>query len=135
MPKRASSQGTSQTLGSLRAILNDPSFMKQKVILGLTLILTTTFCFAQKTKIDSLFSDFKQDFFYGKIYPAKMKLESYQKEIIPKLVELLNDTTFVKLTGTADLIYPGAPQFYGHGHFIPYDMDWISVRAGWLLKT
>lgn len=47
---------------------------------------------------------------------------------------MLNDTNFVKLTGTADLIYPGATEFYGHGHFIPYDMDWISVRAGWLLE-
>jgi hypothetical protein len=108
--------------------------MKQKVILGLTLLLTATLCFAQKTKIDSLFSDFKQASFYGKIEPAKMKLESLQKEIIPHLIELLNDTSFVKLTGTADLIYPGATEFYGHGYFIPYDIDWISVRAGWLLE-
>lgn len=108
--------------------------MKQKIIFGLALLLTTTFCFAQKTKMDSLFFDFKQASFYGKIYPAKMKLESYQKEIIPQLIELLNDTNFVKLTGTADLIYPGATEFYGHGHFVPYDMDWISVRAGWLLE-
>ena len=108
--------------------------MKQKIIFGLALLLTTTFCFAQKTKIDSLFSDFKQASFYGKIYPAKMKLESYQKQIIPQLIDLLNDTNFVKLTGTADLIYPGATEFYGHGHFVPYDMDWISVRAGWLLE-
>ncbi len=118
----------------LPAILNDPSFMKQKIIFGLALLLTTTSCFAQKTRLDSLFLGFKQASFYGKIYPAKMKLENYQKEIIPQLIELLNDTNFVKLTGTADLIYPGATQFYGHGHFVPYDMDWISVRAGWLLE-
>jgi hypothetical protein len=108
--------------------------MKQKAIFGLTFLLTTTLCFAQDTKIDSLFSDFKQASFYGKIYPAKKKLESCQKQIIPQLIELLNDTQFVKLTGTADLIYPGATEFYGHGHFVPYDMDWISVRAGWLLE-
>lgn len=108
--------------------------MKHKVILGLSLLLTITFCFAQNTKIDSLFSDFKQASFYGNIYPAKIKLESYQKEIIPQLIEILDDTNFVKLTGTADLIYPGATQFYGHGHYVPYDMDWISVRAGWLLE-
>ncbi len=78
--------------------------------------------------------DFKQASFYEKIYPSKMKLENYQKDIISQLIELLNDTSFVKLTGTADLIYPGAKKFYGHGHFIPYDMDWISVRAGWLLE-
>ena len=80
--------------------------MKRDILFGLALLLTTTFCFAQKTKIDSLFSDFKQPSFYGKIYPAKMKLESYQKQIIPQLIELLSDTNFVKLTGTADLIYP-----------------------------
>lgn len=108
--------------------------MRQKIIFGLVLLLTTTFCFSQKTTIDSLFSDFKQASFYERIYPAKMKLESFQKKIIPQLIELLNDTGFVKLTGTADLIYPGATQFYGHGHFVPYDMDWISVRAGWLLE-
>ena len=60
--------------------------MKQNILFGLALLLTTTFCFAQKTKIDSLFSDFKQASFYGRIYPAKMKLESYQKEIIPQTV-------------------------------------------------
>lgn len=108
--------------------------MKQRILLGLVLLMTTTFCVAQKTKIDSLFFDFNQASFYGKIYPAKMKLENCQKEIIPRLIELLNDTNFIKLTGTADLIYPGATQFYGHGHFVPYDMDWISVRAGWLLE-
>lgn len=108
--------------------------MKQRIILGIAILFTTTFCIAQKTKIDSLFLDFRQASFYGKIYPSKMELENYQKEIIPKLIELLSDTGFVKLTGTADLIYPGATKFYGHGHFVPYDMDWISVRAGWLFE-
>jgi hypothetical protein len=97
-------------------------------------LLATTFCFGQKTNIDKLFLDFRQASFYEKVYPSKMKLENYQKDIIPKLIELLNDTSFVKLSGTADLIYPGSTEFYGHGHFVPYDMDWISVRAGWLLE-
>ena len=108
--------------------------MKQRFIILLLFLLTTTFCFGQRAKIDSLFSDFKQASFYGKIRPSKMKLESCQKEIIPKLIELLNDTDFVRLTETADLIYPGATEYWGHGHFVPYDMDWISVRAGWLLE-
>lgn len=108
--------------------------MKVKIILGLGLILTTIFCFGQRKKIDNLFSDFTQSSFYGKVYPAKLKLENYQKDIIPYLIQLLEDTTFVKLTDTYDLIYPGTTVFYGSGHFIPYDMDWISVRAGWLLE-
>ena len=106
-----------------------------KTIYLLIISLTISqFSFAQKAKIDSLFVEFKKQSFYGNIYPAKKKLEDYQKEIIPQLVKLVKDTTFVKLTGTADLIYPGTKIFYGHGHFVPYDMDWISVRAGWLLE-
>jgi hypothetical protein len=106
----------------------------KKIILILTAILLTHFCFGQKKVIDSLFGDFKQKSFYGKVYPAEKQLEKYQKIIIPKLVELLKDTSYVKLTNTADLIYPGSTEFYGHGHFVPYDMDWISVRSGWLLE-
>lgn len=92
---------------------------------------------AQKTsivKIDSLFSEFKKESFYENVYPAKQKLENYQRIIIPELIALLKDSSFVKLTNTFDLIYPGTTTYYGHGHYIPYDIDWISVRAGWLLE-
>lgn len=85
-------------------------------------------------KIDSLFSEFKKESFYGNVYPAKQKLENYQEIIIPELIALLKDTSFLKLTNTFDLIYPGTTTYYGHGHYIPYDIDWISVRAGWLLE-
>ena len=108
--------------------------MRQIILTGLAFLLTITFCLGQTKKIDSLFFEFRQASFYGKIIPSKERLENYQKEIIPQLIELLNDTGFVKLTNTADLIYPGAKEFYGHGYFVPYDMDWISVRAGWLLE-
>ena len=96
--------------------------------------LGVTACIGQNPKIDSLFKKFKQSSFYEDVYPAKLRLEDYQKKIIPTLLQLLEDTNFVKLTNTDDLIYPGAKEFYGHGHFVPYDMDWISVRAGWLLE-
>ena len=105
-----------------------------KKYLILITVLITNFSFGQNIEIDSLFSNFKQKSFYGKINPAEIELEKYQKIIIPKLVEMLKDTSFVKLTDTADLIYPGSTKFYGHGHFVPYDMDWISVRSGWLLE-
>lgn len=72
--------------------------------------------------------------FYKNVYPSKLTLENYQKEVIPKLIDLSNDTTFVKLTETADLIYPGTQEWYGHGYYIPYAMDWISIRAGWLIE-
>jgi hypothetical protein len=71
---------------------------------------------------------------FGVIYQVKDSIVSYQKEAIPKLIELLKDTSFVKLKNTADLIYPGAEKFYGHGWIVNYDIDWISVRAAWLLE-
>jgi hypothetical protein len=108
--------------------------MKRTIVATFFSLLFSSVSFGQKAKIDSLFSCFRQASFYGKVYPSKLQLESYQKAIIPGLIALLADTGFVKLAGTADLIYPGAEEFYGHGHFVPYDMDWISVRAGWLLE-
>ena len=59
---------------------------------------------------------------------------NYQKEAIPDLIELLRDTSFIKLKNTADLIYPGAEKFYGHGWIVNYDIDWVPVRAAWLLE-
>lgn len=57
-----------------------------------------------------------------------------QKVAIPKLIELLKDTIYIKLQNTADLIYPSADKFYGHGWIVNFDIDWISVRVAWLLK-
>jgi hypothetical protein len=105
-----------------------------KKIIFLTVLLIGSICSGQNNKIDSLFMQFKKASFYENVYPSKLALENYQKEIIPELVALVSDTTFVKLIGTADLIYPGAEKYFGHGHYIPYAMDWISIRAGWLLQ-
>lgn len=104
-----------------------------KIIFIITLLICSI-SISQNQKIDSLLIQFKKASFYENVYPSKQSLENYQKEIIPQLIELLDDTTFVKLTGTADLIYPGAEQWYGHGHYVPYAMDWISIRVGWLLQ-
>jgi hypothetical protein len=71
----------------------------------------------------------------GKVFKAKHDiLLNYQNEAIPKLITLLNDTSYVKLVNTADLIYPGTKEFYGHGYIVNYDIDWISVRAAWVLE-
>ena len=105
-----------------------------KKTIFLITILICSICLSQNKKIDSLFIEFKKASFYENVYPSKLALENYQKEIIAQLVELVNDPTFVKLTGTADLIYPGAEEWYGHGHYVPYAMDWLSIRAGWLLE-
>lgn len=72
---------------------------------------------------------------WGKVYTAKDTLMMMEKEVIPHLIGLMKDEKrFVKLKNTADLIYPGATEFYGHGWFIPYDLDWIAIRAGWALE-
>ena len=31
----------------------------------------------------------------------------------------------------ADLIYPGADMFYGHGFIVDYDIDYLPARVGW----
>jgi len=94
--------------------------------------LTFNLCFSQ-TRLDSMVAQLRQPNF-GAVYQVKDSIVNYQKEAIPKLIELLKDTSFVKLKNTADLIYPGAEKFYGHGWIVNYDIDWISVRAAWLLE-
>lgn len=70
------------------------------------------------------------------VYKAKDSLLNIGKSVIPDLIKLMNDTkAFRKLENTADLIYPGATEFYGHGWFIGYDLDWIAIRAGWALEN
>lgn len=71
---------------------------------------------------------------FDEIYQVKDSIINYNKDAIPKLIELLKDPSYIKLKQTADLIYPGSEKFYGHGLIINYDIDWISVRAAWLLE-
>ena len=72
---------------------------------------------------------------WRKVFKAKDTLMMFDKEVIPHLIDLMKDEKrFVKLKNTADLIYPGATEFWGHGWFIPYDLDWITIRAGWALE-
>ena len=72
---------------------------------------------------------------WRKVFPAKDSLMAIGKEAIPYLLEMMKDQKkFVKLQNTADLIYSGATEYYGHGWFIPYDLDWIAIRAGWALE-
>lgn len=84
--------------------------------------------------VAELIRDFTSESWLHKVAPAKEELESRQGTIIPDLIKLLDDGRKVKLRNTADLIYPGAETFYGHGWIVDYDVDVISVRAGWLLE-
>jgi len=72
---------------------------------------------------------------WSKVFKAKDSLMIFGKEVIPHLIDLMKDEKrFVKLSNTADLIYPGATEYWGHGRNINYDLDWISIRAGWALE-
>ena len=73
---------------------------------------------------------------WGKVYKAKDSLLNIGKSVIPDLIKLMNNPkTFNKLENTADLIYPGATAFYGHGWLIDYDLDWVAIRAGWAMEN
>jgi hypothetical protein len=65
---------------------------------------------------------------------AKEKIENMGSECVPEIIGLLNDCRVYKLQNTADLIYPGAAKFFGHGQIIDYDIDVVCIRAGWLLE-
>ncbi len=84
-------------------------------------------------QISTLLSDFRASN-WTSVHRAKWQLESLQQESIPALLSLLDIPETVKLTETADLIYPGAETFYGHGGIIDYDLDYIPARAGWALE-
>lgn len=71
---------------------------------------------------------------WSRVGEAEEMLREKPNEAMPLLVELLDYDVKVKLRNTADLIYPGATKFYGHGWVIDYDLDWITVRAGWLIE-
>jgi hypothetical protein len=68
------------------------------------------------------------------IKSAKLELENMQGVIIPDLIQFLDSKEKVKLENTGSLIYPGAEKFFGHGQILDYDIDYIAIRAGWLLE-
>ena len=68
------------------------------------------------------------------IRQAEWYLESRQEKGVPELLALLDRDEVVRLQNTADLIYPGAETFYGHGTINPYDLDYLPARAGWALE-
>ena len=69
------------------------------------------------------------------VFHAKDSQVQLEKEAIPYLIANLNsENKFVKLTCTADLIYPGSDKFYGHGWSINYNLDWLCIRSGWVLE-
>ncbi|WP_179320735.1 hypothetical protein [Winogradskyella helgolandensis] len=113
-----------------------------KNIFLILLIFSTFNCKGQsktsektEPELENLLSDFVSAD-WRKVYKAKDSLLNIGKPSIPYLIKLLdNPKEFRKLENTADLIYPGVTEFFGHGWFINYDLDWISIRAGWALEN
>ena len=100
------------------------------VVLGAGVIALAS---GQKESLDEILAEFTSTD-WSTVRKAKIELESQQKSAIARLVELTGQHERRKLENTADLIYPGATQFYGHGFIVDYDIDWISIRAGWALE-
>ena len=87
-----------------------------------------------QNNIDKLILTIKETNSYPNLDNACEELLKNGKDAIPQLIELLNDSSYIKLTNTADLIYPGAKEFYGHGNIISYNINFVSIRAGWILE-
>jgi len=83
--------------------------------------------------VNLLVNDFISDD-WKTVKNAKENLENIEKEAIPEIIKILNRDEIVKLTNTGSLIYPGAERFFGHGQIVDYDIDNLSIRAGWLLE-
>ena len=110
---------------------------------NILLIITLTISFVAKCqtveKIEFKYPRLITEFVsknWGSVYKAKDSLVQIGKPAISDLIKLMeNPKDFAKLENTADLIYPGASEFYGHGWVIDYDLDWIAIRAGWALEN
>lgn len=71
---------------------------------------------------------------WGTVLEAKESLENLEGDAVASLIPLLNKDEIVKLENTGSLIYPGAEKFLGYGLIVDYDIDKLSIRAGWLLE-
>lgn len=97
--------------------------------------LFATCAFSQQNPIDSLIKDFKSFMFDYKIQPSRRALERYEQAAIPKIIPLLYSNTFTPIADNPYLMYPASKRYeYTHGYIIPYNLDWLSIRAGWLIE-
>ncbi len=111
--------------------------MNHKVIFLAIMLITSVSSFSQKNNVDSLLQAFNSKDFDEAIWDAKLELEKKQKEIIPVLIQLLQSTEYSKLYYSTQLMYPGTKRYIEEGYkvqTIPYELDWISIRAGWLIE-
>ncbi|MFP5288972.1 MAG: hypothetical protein ACLGI9_24760, partial [Thermoanaerobaculia bacterium] len=85
-------------------------------------------------EVDALIADLRSAD-WPKVEKAANRLVSLEGKAVPALLPLLDSREVVPLANTADLIYPGAKTFYGHGRVVNYALDSLAVRAGWILES
>lgn len=104
-------------------------------IVAVILAVNATSATPEKARpLEEILADFVSSD-WPKVSDALEELIPYQGTAIPDLIDLLERPEYVKLENTMDLIYPGATTFYGHGTILDYDIDWISIRAGWAIES
>ena len=109
--------------------------MKHTFLLAGIFLFATASGFAQINNLDSLLKAFKSKDFDQVVLGAKVALEMKQKEVIPTLIQLLQSTEYTKLYYSNQLMYPGSKRvIFDYEKIIPYELDWIYLRAGWLLE-
>jgi hypothetical protein len=106
---------------------------KLKTFTFCILLASDALLFAGEKIPENLLNEF-QSADWPAVVRAKESIENMEAAAIPQLMVLLGNHSIRKLKNTGDLIYPGAERFYGHGQIVDYDIDDLSVRAGWLLE-
>ncbi len=96
-------------------------------------ILGCQFITGQQAVNNKLLNDFQSDD-WQLVQEAKDDIENQESRYLEDVINLFESKETKKLQNTGDLIYPGAKKFFGHGQIIDYDIDRISIRAGWLLE-
>ncbi len=101
--------------------------------LAIVFLLMSLFSFVYSQEKGQLIKDFTSSD-WKQVKKSKAELENIQEGVIPLLIELFDNNEKVKLKNSGSLIYPGAERFFGHGQILDYDIDYISIRAGWLIE-
>jgi len=73
---------------------------------------------------------------WRQVYIARNTFLNSGENAIPHLLKLTNNTKiFKRLENCEDLVYHGTPEKVFHGWLIPYELDWVAIRAGWVLEV
>lgn len=71
---------------------------------------------------------------FERVYRARSMFLTDPDRAVPALLTMLDRRDAMPLVNTGDLIYPCATTWYGHGWMVPYQLQWIADRTGWVLE-